>query len=385
MPSSASAPVKRGPSTLALWANLAVIYVIWGSTYFGIAIAIKTMPPFLMAAIRFAIAGLILIAWDLIRHPEARRLPSRRQLIDSAIVGGLLLGVGNGFVVFSEKTVPSGIAAILIGMMPLWFALLGWLYLRQKLPRVVTFAVALGFAGVALLIWPSGAGANHFDPLGIFVLFLAPLGWAHGSIYSVHRAKLPPSPFTASGFQMLAGGAVTGIEALVAGEPSQFNPSAVSSESLIAVVYLILFGSMLAYTSYAWLLRNAPLSLVSTYAYINPVVAVNDRRLCGCPDRRRDHRDCARPPGRLRRARGQRGYACRVCGAVQHVDTRCRIHSARVPSASTVRLTRRAIAMTVIIGLTPRAVGNVDVSATYRPGTTLPRESRRIRPCGSAG
>ena len=274
MPSSVPAAAKRGPSALALWANLGIVYVIWGSTYFGIAVSIETIPPFLMAAVRFGLAGLILVAWDLLRHPAARHLPTRRQALDSSIVGGLLLGVGNGFVVFAEKTVPSGIAAILIGMMPLWFALLGWLYLRQRLPRLVVIAVIVGFVGVALLIWPSGDGANHFDALGIFVLFLAPLGWAHGSIYSVQRAKLPPSPLTASGFQMLAGAAVTGIESLVSGEPAHFNPAAVSAQSLIAVVYLILFGSMLAYTAYSWLLRNAPLSLVGTYAYVNPVVAV---------------------------------------------------------------------------------------------------------------
>lgn len=277
MPSSAAKAArttKSGPSSLALWANLGIVYVIWGSTYFGIAISIETIPPFLMAAIRFAIAGLILLAWDLLRHPEARHLPTRRQVLDSAIVGGLLLGIGNGFVVFGEKTVPSGIAAILIGMMPLWFALLGWLYLRQRLPRLVVGAIAIGFAGVALLIWPSGEGANHFDPLGIFILFLAPLGWAHGSIYSVQRAKLPPSPLTASGLQMLAGAAVTGMESLIVGEPATFDPGSVSSASIIAVVYLVLFGSMLAYTAYAWLLRNAPLSLVGTYAYVNPVVAV---------------------------------------------------------------------------------------------------------------
>ncbi len=267
-------PSSARKSGLALWTNLAVVYVIWGSTYFGIAISIETIPPFLMAAIRFAIAGLILLAWDLLRHPEARRLPTRRQLRDSFIVGALLLGIGNGFVVFGEKTVPSGIAAILIGMMPLWFAVLGWLYLRQRLPRLVVAAIAIGFGGVALLIWPAGDGANHFDPLGIFILFLAPLGWAHGSIYSVQRAKLPPSPLSASGLQMLAGAAVAGLESLIIGEPATFNPSAVSSASIIAVVYLVLFGSMLAYTSYAWLLRNAPLSLVGTYAYVNPVVAV---------------------------------------------------------------------------------------------------------------
>lgn len=281
MPSSSSgvapttAPVeRRGPSPLALWANMLVIYVVWGSTYFGIAIAIETMPPFLMAAIRFTIAGLLLIAFDLIRNPAARRMPTRRQLIDSAIVGGLLLGIGNGFVVFGQQTVPSGIAAILIAMMPLWFALLGWIYLRERLPRVVALAIAIGFGGTALLIWPSGDGANHFEPVGILILLLAPLGWAHGSIYSMRRAKLPSSPLTASGLQMLAGGAVTGFEALLTNEPARFHPEAISTASLLGLVYLIFIGSMVAYTSYAWLLRNAPLSLIGTYAYVNPVVAV---------------------------------------------------------------------------------------------------------------
>src|SRR5689334_11146372 len=273
MPSSGAA-TKRGPSSLALWTNMAVIYVIWGSTYFAIAVAIRTMPPFLMATIRFAIAGMILVAFDLLRHPEARRLPTRRQVVDSAIVGALLLGIGNGFVSLGEKTVPSGIAAILIAMMPLWSALLGWLYLRQRLPRVVVGAIALGFVGTALLVWPAGEGANRFDPGGILVLFLAPLGWAHGSIYAANKAKLPPSQFTASGLQMLAGAAFTFVEALVVGEPALFDPSKVSVESWLAVAYLVVFGSMLAYTAYGWLLRNAPLSLVGTYAYVNPIVAV---------------------------------------------------------------------------------------------------------------
>ena len=273
MPSSATV-APRGPSPLALWANMAVIYVVWGSTYFGIAIAIESIPPFIMATIRFAIAGAILLAFDLLRPPEARHWPTRRQLLDSAIVGGLLLGIGNGFVSFGEQTVPSGIAAILIAMMPLWFALLGWLYLRQRLPRIVVGAIALGFVGTALLVWPSGEGSNQFDPLGILILFLAPLGWAHGSIYSANRAKLPPSPLTASGLQMLAGAGVTMIEALIVGEPGRFDPSRISAESVLAIAYLVVFGSMLAYTAYGWLLKNAPLSLVGTYAYVNPVVAV---------------------------------------------------------------------------------------------------------------
>lgn len=270
MPTS-PAPAHRGA---ALWLNLGIIYVVWGSTYFGIAIAIESMPPFLMAAIRFVIAGLILVAWDVLRHPEARRLPTRREILDSLIVGGLLLGVANGFVTAGEKTVPSGIAAIIVATIPLWFALLGWLYFRQRLPRLVTAAIALGFVGTALLVAPTGEGANQFDALGIIILFCAPIAWAHGSLYSARRAKLPPSPLTASGFQMLAGALVCFVEALVTGEPASFRPEAITTESIVAVVYLVIFGSMVAFTSYAWLLKNAPLSLVGTYAYVNPVVAI---------------------------------------------------------------------------------------------------------------
>ncbi len=273
MPSIAATAPKHA-SGAALWINMLIIYVVWGSTYFGIAVAIETMPPFLMAAIRFALAGAILLAWDLLRNPNARHMPTRRQLRDSFIVGGLLLGIGNGFVVFGEKTVPSGIAAILIAMMPLWFAILGWLYFRDKLPKVVAFAIAVGFAGTALLIWPSGAGANSFDPVGIVILLIAPLGWAHGSLYSIKKATLPPSGFTASGLQMLAGAAVSSMWALLLNEPAQFDPAAISTASILALVYLVFIGSMLAFTSYAWLLKSAPLSLIGTYAYINPVVAV---------------------------------------------------------------------------------------------------------------
>ena len=170
--------------------------------------------------------------------------------------------------------VPSGIAALLIEMMPVWFALLGWLYFRQRLPRIAVGAIVLGLAGTALLISPTSDGSAHLDPLGILLLLIAELGWAHGSIYSQRRAKLPPSALSASGFQMLAGGAVTFVEALVVGDPVRFHPETISTASLLAVGYLIFAGSMLAYTSYAWLLRNAPLTLVGTYAYVNTVVAI---------------------------------------------------------------------------------------------------------------
>ena len=282
MPSAAPPQVApaREPSApsggrgAALWLNLGIVYVVWGSTYFGIAIAIETLPPFIMATIRFVIAGLLLIAWDIVRNPEARRLPTRRQVLDSLIVGGLLLGIANAFVTVGEVTVPSGVAAIIVATIPLWFALLGWVYFRQRLPKLVTGAIALGFFGTALLVAPAGDGANSFDPLGIVILFCAPIAWAHGSLYSARRAKLPPSPLTASGMQMLAGSLVCLVEALVTGEPAIFHPDQISMASILAIVYLVIFGSMVAYTSYSWLLKNAPLSLVGTYAYVNPIVAI---------------------------------------------------------------------------------------------------------------
>jgi len=267
-------PTTRYVTGPRLWLALLTIYVIWGSTYFGIAVAIQTIPAFLMAALRFLVAGTALITWQLLRDPAARHWPTRRQLRDSAIVGILLLGIGNGFVVWAEQTVPSGIAAIIIGLMPLGFAVLGWIYFRDRLPRIATAAIAIGFGGVALLVWPSGDGANHFDPVGMFVLFLAPLGWGHGSLFAARRAHLPTSPLIASGLQMLAGGTFLAIQGVLTGEPGRLHLDRISTESLVALVYLTLFGSMLAYTTYGWLLRHAPISLIGTYAYVNPVVAV---------------------------------------------------------------------------------------------------------------
>jgi len=267
-------PTQQHASGIRLWLAMAVIYVVWGSTYFGIAVAIQTIPPFFMSASRFLIAGLVLLIWDLVRSPEARHWPSARQLRDSAIVGALLLGIGNGFVALAETSVPTGIAAILIGMMPVWFAIFGWIYFRERLPRVVALGVIVGFAGVAALVWPSGAGSNSFNPVGLGILLLAPLGWGHGSLFAARKAHLPKRPITASALQMLFGGGFLLLEGLLTGEPALFHPGSISFASFAGLAYLTVFGSMLAFTVYGWLLRHAPISLVSTYAYVNPVVAV---------------------------------------------------------------------------------------------------------------
>lgn len=259
---------------LAVWAALGTVYVVWGSTYLGIAIAIETIPPFLMLTLRFAIAGAVLVAWEILRNGRAFRLPNAREWRDSAIVGALLLGIGNGFVALAEKTVPSGIAAILIAVIPLWFAVLGRLYLGEPLPRLVLAGIAIGLAGVALLVWPFGSGANTIDLFGVAVLICAPIGWAHGSLFSAHRARLPQRPLMATGLQMLLGSVALLVEAGLTGEFGRFRPETVSAASLWALLYLTVIGSLIAFNAYAWLLRHAPLSLVGTYAYVNPVVAV---------------------------------------------------------------------------------------------------------------
>ncbi len=256
---------------LRLWAALGTLYIVWGSTYLGIAIAIETIPPFLMLTFRFAIAGTVLLAWEIARGGLQAR-PTRRQVRDAAIVGALLLGIGNGFVAFGELTIASGIAAVLIALMPVWLAFLGWVYFRERLPVIVVAAIVLGLVGVAVLVWP--AGSTAFELAGIGALILSPVGWAHGSLFSAHAADLPRRPLTSTGVQMLAGSMALLAESVVTGELGQFHPGAISVSSVIALGYLTVIGSLLAFNAYAWLLRNAPLSLVGTYAYVNPVVAV---------------------------------------------------------------------------------------------------------------
>ena len=271
MPTEPTRPPERG----AIWLGLLVLYVVWGSTYLGIAIAVETIPPFLMAAVRFGIAGTVLMTWSLLRARGAFVAPTRREWRDTIIVGTLLLGGGMGMVAFGEQTIPSGIAALLIAMMPVWVAIFGRLFLGERLPRIAAVGIVVGFVGVAILVGPtilSQAGA--LDPLGLAAIIISPIAWSLGSLYASHRATLPIQPLVATGTQMLAGGAVLALMAWVTGEFGRFDADAVSSESIGAVVYLTVIGSLLAFTAYGWLLRVAPLPLIATYAYANPVVAV---------------------------------------------------------------------------------------------------------------
>jgi drug/metabolite transporter (DMT)-like permease len=270
IPSRPAAP----PSRTAIWAGIWVLYLVWGSTYLGIAVAVETIPPFLMAAVRFLLAGAILLGWSAARAGGTFRRPSRREVRDSAIVGALLLGGGMGLVAYGELSVPSGIAALLVAMMPLWVAVLGRAVLGERLSRLAAAGVALGLVGVAVLVSPGDAALDGVDAVHLGALLLSPICWAAGSLFAAHRARLPERPLVATGLQMALGGLVLLAMSVAAGEPARFDVAAVSGRSVLAFAYLTLVGSIVAFTVYGWLLRVAPLPKVATYAYVNPVVAV---------------------------------------------------------------------------------------------------------------
>ena len=256
-----------GRRAAGIAAALAIVYVVWGSTYLGIAVAIETLPPLLMGGARFLVAGAVLYAFAARREAGGDR-PGRAAWLAACASGTLLFAVGNGGVILGQRTVPSGVAALLIASVPLWIALLDRLFFGARLGPRALVGLALGFAGVALLAQPSGSG---FDPVGVAFLLVAPVGWAAGSLVT-RGAPLPRGPLVAAAMQMLAGGAVLTVAGLVSGEAGEIG--AVSARSAVAFAYLVLLGSLVAFTAYSWLLRVARTSLVATYAYVNPVVAV---------------------------------------------------------------------------------------------------------------
>jgi drug/metabolite transporter (DMT)-like permease len=258
-----------------VWLGLATLYGVWGSTYLAIAIAIQTLPPFLMAAARFFLAGMVLLAWMALRNRGELRRPTRAELRDSAIVGALLLGGGMGLVAWGEQTVPSGITAVVVALMPVWVAIFGRSVFGDRLPRVAVVGILLGFVGVAILAAPTAIGApGALDAAGLLAILGAPIAWSIGSLYAQHRARLPEHPLEATGLQMFFGSIVLLAFGLLTGEPPQFHPAAVSLPSFGAFLYLLVVGSIVAFTTYGWMLRVAPLPLVATYAYVNPIVAV---------------------------------------------------------------------------------------------------------------
>jgi drug/metabolite transporter (DMT)-like permease len=253
-------------------AAFAAIYAIWGSTYLGIRIAIETLPPLLMAGMRFVVAGPLLYA--LARRGGAPR-PTGVQWRVAAIVGALLLLGGNGFVTLAEQRVSSGLAALLVATVPLWMMLLDWVFLRAIRPSLKVFiGLALGLAGMVLLIGPADLLGDHrVDILGAGMLMLAALSWSIGSLYA-RRAPLPDTSLLGTAMEMSAGGILLLLASGIRGEWTQADFTSVSLRSWLALGYLTLLGSIVAFSAYTWLLRVSTPARVSTYAYVNPVVAV---------------------------------------------------------------------------------------------------------------
>jgi drug/metabolite transporter (DMT)-like permease len=249
----------------------AAVYLIWGSTYLGIRWAIETMPTFLMAGARFLVAGAILYAWGRLRGGPK---PTAANWRDATIIGTLLLLGGNGGVVWAEQYVPSGLTALVVATEPLWVVLLDWMRPHGTRPTTgEAFGLALGFGGVVLLIGPTSVGGAHVDPVSAGVLVLATLAWASGSLYA-RGANLPRNPLLTTGMNMLAGGAILTLVGTAMGQWGAVHFTAISWRSALSLLYLIVFGAIVGFTAYLWILKEATLATASTYAYVNPVVAV---------------------------------------------------------------------------------------------------------------
>jgi drug/metabolite transporter (DMT)-like permease len=268
---------RSRPSTAAVAIALLIVYVVWGSTYLGIAVMIETLPPLLAAGVRYATAGLLLLGM-LVAYARFRRSsqplerPSAAHLRSAIVVGTLLLLGGNGGVVLAEQYIPSGVAAVLVSTTPIWLALFDTVLSRRAPSALVIGGLLAGTIGVAILLAPI-EGIGDVNPVGIGLVMVATISWAAGSLYA-RGAVLPRSALLGTGLEMLAGGIVLLAAGSLLGEVGRANVEAFSLRSLLALAYLIVFGSIVAFSAYTWLLANVPISTVSTYAYVNPIVAV---------------------------------------------------------------------------------------------------------------
>jgi drug/metabolite transporter (DMT)-like permease len=271
-PTPPAGEVSGAPRASIVFLAFAAIYLIWGSTYLAIRFAVETMPPFLMLAARFGVAGILLYAWLRLR---GRSRPPAREWAGAAAVGGLLLVGGTGAVAWSEQWIASGLAALIVAVVPVWMVLLDWLRPAGRRPGpAVVAGLLLGIAGVALLVGPvdlSGGGRMQF--LGSAAVVLGTISWATGSVHG-SRFPLPRAPRMSAALQMTTGGLLLLLIGTLAGEWTRFDPAGFSSRSVLALVYLIVFGSLVAFAAYVFLLRETTPARVGSYAYVNPVVAV---------------------------------------------------------------------------------------------------------------
>jgi drug/metabolite transporter (DMT)-like permease len=254
-----------------VWAALLIVYFVWGSTYLAIRVVVQSMPPLVAGGVRFLVAGLILGGVLLLRGAGPRFRGSRAELGGAALVGLLLLLLGNGGVSFGEQTVPSALAALIVGVIPLIVLIIRRIA-GERISTMALGGVVLGFVGLAVLVVPQGIDAT-VSLVGVAILLVASVAWAAGT-YLSGRVALPDDPFVSTTYQLLFGGAMLLVVGTLLGESSGIHLESFSQASFLALGYLIVFGSLLAYTTYTWLLQNAPVSKVATYAYVNPVVAV---------------------------------------------------------------------------------------------------------------
>ncbi len=260
----------RGGRAAAVGFGLGAIYLIWGSTYLAVMVAIRTMPPLLMSSVRFLVAGAVLYAWARRRDAGASAAPGGRQWLAAGTTGFALLLVGSGGIAWAEQRLDSGVAALLGASIPLWIALLDRAVFGSRLSRGAMLGLGIGLAGVFVLVGPASHGVNL---VGAAAVLVSSIGWAAGSLHA-RSLPLPRSPLVTAGMQMLVGGALLGVAGIAAGEVRQVRLEAFSAWSLAAFAYLVVGGSLVAYPLYHWLLRNAPTRVVTTHAYVNPAVAV---------------------------------------------------------------------------------------------------------------
>jgi drug/metabolite transporter (DMT)-like permease len=254
---------RRSPAAVAL--ALATVYLVWGSTYLAIRVTDRTMPPLLMSSVRFAVAGVALYAFA----SRGRARPTWREWRAAAIVGAALLLVGNGGVAWAETRLDSGLAALIVAIIPLWVALLDRLLFGRRLSPAAMLGLVVGFVGVALLVRPGGG----VDVVAALTLVATTGAWAAGSLYA-RDAPLPQSPLLAASMQMLCASVLLGVTGVAFGEAGRIHADAFTAKPVAAWFYLVLVGSLVAFSAYAWLLKNVRISIVATYAFVNPIVAV---------------------------------------------------------------------------------------------------------------
>jgi drug/metabolite transporter (DMT)-like permease len=251
-----------------VWLALVTVYLVWGSTFIALAFVIRDLPPFLAMSVRHLIAGTVLLVFALPRGDREGDRIGRPQMVAAFVFGGLLFVTGHGSLAWAQQTVPAGVAALLVGTIPIWMALFDRVAFGKRLPALAYVGIAVGFAGLAFLFDPFGAGS--VDRLGALVIVLGAMCWAIGSLYS-RGAALPKRPLVSAGLASLCGGMLLAGYSIVSGE---IGEATWTRDAVLGLAYLIVVGSFVGFTTYVWLLRIAPISLVSTYAYVNPIVAV---------------------------------------------------------------------------------------------------------------